>query len=280
MKLPKSGTFIRIISALVALVVLLGLYYFLKQDGLLVVIAVAALIAQMEFSQLVIDRPSISFSRALLVAGCFIITLSSLFLPNAMGVPMGFVLIVFFSFFLVHYRASDNLVDIRDTIGTSALGLLYVGLLPSFIVGILRQPSGDIWFFTLLAIVFMGDTFAYFVGRAMGVKKIMPTISPNKTWAGAVGGIFGSILGATTVKLLFFPEIPVLPMVLLAILSGAFAQIGDFFESLLKRVANKKDSGALMPGHGGILDRIDGVLFAAPFVYFASRYFLGLFSSP
>jgi phosphatidate cytidylyltransferase len=144
-------------------------------------------------------------------------------------------------------------------------------------MGVIQSEHGDTWFFTLLAIVFFGDTFAYFIGRATGKTKIWPLISPNKTWEGAIGGLFGSVLGAILMKFLFLYEVPALAMVLLAVFAGAAAQIGDFFESLLKRVANKKDSGSLMPGHGGILDRIDGVLFAAPFVYVASRVFLKIF---
>lgn len=277
MNKTKSSLGSRVLSAVIALIILSALYHFFKNNGLMVVVAVGALLAQFEFSQLVIDRPGVSLSRTLLVAGCLIITLSYMLSPTAVGTPLGVVLVAFFSFFLIRYRNSENLSDIRDNIGISALGLLYVGVLPAFIVGILQQTDGDIWFFTLLAIVFAGDTFAYFFGRALGQSKIMPSISPNKTWAGAIGGILGSIFAAVIFKLLFFVEIPTLPMVLLAIVTGISAQIGDFFESLLKRVANKKDSGTLMPGHGGILDRIDGVLFGAPFVYFASRYFYTLF---
>lgn len=275
--LTSSTTAIRVASAIVGLAVLLGLYFVFGSNGLLVIILAAALIAQLEYAQLTIDRPGISFSRVLLVAGCFIITVSALLSPKALGLPVGFVLVAFFSFFLLRYKHIENLVQIRDLIGISALGLLYVGVLPAFIVALFKLPNPDNWFFTLLGIVFLGDTFAYFVGKSLGKSKVLPSISPNKTWAGSVGGIFGSVLAAIIAKYLFFSELPVLPLVLLAIFTGAAAQVGDFFESLLKRVANKKDSGAIMPGHGGILDRIDGVLFASPFIYFASIYFPSLF---
>lgn len=267
----------RVLSAAAALLVLFGLYFFLRDTGLIIIILACSLKAQMEYSQLVINKPEPSFSRALLVAGCFLITLSALLSPKALGLPVGFVLIAFFSFFLIHNRGKENLTDIRDLIGISALGLLYVGVLPAFIIALLKQPQGDIWLFTLLGIVFLGDTFAYFVGRSLGRKKVLPTVSPNKTWEGALGGLLGSVLTAVVFNHLFFVELPLLPFVLLALVAGAAAQVGDFFESLLKRVANRKDSGSLMPGHGGILDRIDGVLFAAPFIYFASVYFSVIF---
>lgn len=273
----KSSTVTRVISAFVALGVLFSLYYFGENKGLLIIVALCALIAQVEYSELVIFKKGVSFSRALLVAVCFTMTASSMFEDTTIALVMGPLLAVLFSYFLIYARNADTLEDIRDTIGISALGLLYVGILPSFVMGVIQAENGDIWFFTLLAIVFFGDTFAYFIGRATGKKKIWPLISPNKTWEGAVGGVFGSILGAVLMKILFLYEVPTLAMVLLAVVAGAAAQIGDFFESLLKRVANKKDSGSLMPGHGGILDRIDGVLFAAPFVYVASRTFLKIF---
>ncbi len=273
MSKSRSVTAIRLISAAFALILLFGLYYLFENNGLIAIILACALKAQMEYAELTIDKPEVSFSRALLVSGCFIITLSALLSPKAIGLPVGFVLIAFFSFFLIHNRHAQSLTYIRDLIGISALGLLYVGILPAFIVALFRQPSGDFWFLTLLSIVLFGDSFAYFIGKALGRTKMLPSISPNKTWAGSIGGLFGSVFAVILAKFLFFNSLPVLPLVILAIVTGAAAQVGDFFESLLKRVANKKDSGTLMPGHGGILDRIDGVLFAAPFIYFASIYF-------
>jgi phosphatidate cytidylyltransferase len=240
-------------------------------------VSICAFIAQVEYSELVIFKRGVSFSRSLLVAACLTVTTASLFEDLTIALILGPLLVVLFSYFLIYARNADTLEDIRDTIGISALGLLYVGVLPAFVMGVIQSEHGDTWFFTLLAIVFFGDTFAYFIGRATGKTKIWPLISPNKTWEGAIGGLFGSVLGAILMKFLFLYEVPALAMVLLAVFAGAAAQIGDFFESLLKRVANKKDSGSLMPGHGGILDRIDGVLFAAPFVYVASRVFLKIF---
>ncbi len=239
----KSATAIRIISAAIALVAVFVLYYFFEDNGLIAIVLACALKAQMEYAELVIDKPEVSFSRALLVAGCFIITLSALLSPKALGLPVGFVLVIFFSFFLLHNRHSQNLTQIRDRVGISALGLLYVGVLPAFIVALFKQPFGGYWLFALLSIVFLGDSFAYFVGKALGRSKILPSISPNKTWAGSLGGIFGSIAASIICKLFLFHELPILPLVILAIVSGAAAQIGDFFESLLKRVANKKDYG-------------------------------------
>lgn len=272
MKRP-STTIIRLVSALVALVILFGLYFVWNVNGLIAICLAASLLAQLEYANLVIEKTQLSFSRAVLVTGCFLITASTMISPKIIGLPAGFVLIMFFSFFMLYNRHVEDLSQVRNLIGLSALGLLYVGVLPAFIMALLKEPRADEWFFTLLGIVFLGDTFAYFVGRSLGKSKILPSISPNKTWAGAIGGLFGSLLAAWIAKVLFFNDLQILALVLLALVTGTAAQVGDFFESLLKRVANKKDSGSLLPGHGGILDRIDGVLFAAPFIYFAAAYF-------
>ncbi len=117
----------------------------------------------------------------------------------------------------------------------------------------------------------LSDTFAYFTGKLIGGKKLCPKISPKKTWAGAIGGTIGGALGSLVVYLIVKPEINFFSPVLFFILIGLVASIinifGDLFESLLKRRVGVKDSGKLLPGHGGVLDRIDGTMFVVPFLY-------------
>jgi phosphatidate cytidylyltransferase len=147
-------------------------------------------------------------------------------------------------------------------------GLLYIGWLLGLLVA-LRLEAGRGWVYLALLATFGSDTAAYFIGRAFGRHKMAPRISPGKTWEGAVGGL----LGAVIVSLLFTLDTPVqLPLgytvaVLLGVLVSVFGQIGDLAESLLKRSTGVKESGGLLPGHGGLLDRLDSVLFAAAAVY-------------
>lgn len=125
----------------------------------------------------------------------------------------------------------------------------------------------------LAAIVWAGDTGGYFGGRALGGKifgerKLAPHISPKKTWEGAITGIVASVLGALLVNACFGNSLSSLEGIIAAgVLGGMFGQLGDLVESMLKRFAGVKDSGALLPGHGGFLDRVDGILFAAPAVW-------------
>jgi len=122
--------------------------------------------------------------------------------------------------------------------------------------------------------VWAGDIFAFSSGSLFGKHKLYPKISPKKSYEGLIGGILGSILIASVFSLLFLPHLPLGSCVLLAIGIGILGQVGDFTESMLKRSARVKDSGDLIPGHGGMLDRIDSFLFSSPFLYYSLLYLM------
>jgi phosphatidate cytidylyltransferase len=149
-------------------------------------------------------------------------------------------------------------------------GILYVGWLLSYFVALRAMDDGRNWVFLALFATFGSDTAAFFTGRAWGKHHLAPRISPGKTWEGAIAGLFDAIL----VSLLFTIPSPVsLPLsygqaVLLGLLVSILGQLGDLVESLFKRNMGVKDSGRLLPGHGGALDRIDSVVFAGVVVYY------------
>ncbi len=144
------------------------------------------------------------------------------------------------------------------------LGVLYVPFFLSFFILLHKFKEGSFWILFALAAVYGGDIAAFYVGRSWGKRKLAPMISPGKTIEGGVGAVGGSLAGALLFKFLFFSPIPFWAVVFLGVGVGILGQIGDLFESLLKRVAQVKDSGALIPGHGGLLDRIDSVLLLPP----------------
>jgi len=148
------------------------------------------------------------------------------------------------------------------------MGALYVGLLMASVVLLARIPGwGGSGLIMLFAVVWLGDSGAYFGGKFLGKHKLHPRVSPKKTIEGSFFGIAASIGGAFLIHAVCDSPLSV-PLLLAAGLGGGVAeQIGDLCESVLKRSAGVKDSGALLPGHGGMLDRIDGLLFAAPVVY-------------
>jgi phosphatidate cytidylyltransferase len=187
-------------------------------------------------------------------------------------VAFSLLTLVFLVLSILAHGAFKELESLVRYQATSVLGFVYVGLLPSYIYRLLDLNYGLVWFFTLLAIVFSGDISAYLVGVLFGKHKINPRFSPKKTWEGSLGGLIGSLL-AGYVSSHFLPQIQLNALLMTALCAGFIAQFGDFFESLIKRVAEVKDSGSLMPGHGGVLDRLDGVLFASPIILIVASLF-------
>ncbi|EKD42368.1 MAG: hypothetical protein ACD_73C00189G0006 [uncultured bacterium] len=152
------------------------------------------------------------------------------------------------------------------------LGIIYCGFLFSFI-GLVRTLSHwPFWLLTLLAATFLADTGAYVFGHWLGKNKLAPTLSPGKTIEGFFGGWLFALLAITLVRSLFWPEAPLIKSLILASIMACIGPIGDLSESLIKRAMNVKDSGRFLPGHGGLLDRLDALLFTAPCVYFFAKY--------
>ena len=164
--------------------------------------------------------------------------------------------------------------SVWEIVFKQVVGIIYIPLFLSYIVLIRNGDNGVLWIFLLLSVVFMGDTGAYYLGSYYGKHKLCPAISPNKTVEGALGGLAATLGSGALIKTFFLPLLPWGLSVLFFISIGLAGQVGDLFESQIKRVAHIKDSGAILPGHGGILDRIDAVLFAAPVAYIFKEYLL------
>jgi len=180
-------------------------------------------------------------------------------------------LLVLFSALFFLFRIRDIKHSAGET-GLFLLGFLYLPLLMSYLVLLREMDHGVKWIFLLLIIVMSGDTAAFYVGSSLGKRKLYPIVSPNKSVEGMIGGLVGSVLGALLASATFFPEITIVDAVAAAFIVGLLGQLGDLFESLLKRSFGVKDSGNIIPGHGGMLDRLDSVLFAAPTLYIYVRY--------
>jgi phosphatidate cytidylyltransferase len=129
-----------------------------------------------------------------------------------------------------------------------------------------RRVGGGLVLFSLM-VAWLSDTGGYFAGKSLGGPKLYAEVSPNKTWAGAIGGLFGSCVGALLAHFWFLPELPLGRGIAAALVAGALGQLGDLCESLMKRSVGVKDSGGILPGHGGILDRVDALLFVSLALY-------------
>jgi len=192
-----------------------------------------------------------------------------------------------FLFLIAAMRRSD-FTQAYPAAAASTFAFAYIAIPMALLIEIRRQPAGAIWVIYTLLVVWAGDIFAYFVGKAFGRHRMSPAISPKKTWEGAIASILASILvgalwfqhasGISSFFLsaglidarsgLFGLEQPHLaPIILLSAAINIAAQLGDLVESLIKRGGGVKDSGSILPGHGGMLDRIDALLFAVPIVW-------------
>jgi len=185
-------------------------------------------------------------------------------------VPASYALIVVVIFIfsliqLMHYPKNSIL---RTDLRVVFFGIGYVCLFLSCLLFLRHQADGVQWFFYVLFVLWLGDSGAYCVGKAIGRRKLLPAISPNKTVEGAVGGLLASMLTGFACKTIFLPELAGVHCFFITLAIALSGQVGDLCESAFKRLRGVKDSGTFLPGHGGILDRIDSLLFAAPVAYY------------
>lgn len=184
-------------------------------------------------------------------------------------VAVNFLLCGFF--LLPRYKTDPAIVD---TVAMQIQGMVYIPVLIAGLIRIRNTDGGIAWIFFLLAIVFAGDIGAYYAGSYLGRHKLCPSVSPKKTIEGSVGGLCANLLIGGIIKAMFFPSLPWAACVVMFLLIGTAGQIGDLYESALKRSVQIKDSGTLLPGHGGMLDRIDALLFASPVALIFKEYIL------
>jgi phosphatidate cytidylyltransferase len=190
--------------------------------------------------------------------------------------PAYFIDCVFVSLFLlllirlITVRKPDGCMS---EIGPLGVGFIYIAGFLSFQWFLRHNVLGVEYIFLLYSSVWLADSGAYYIGTSFGKKKLYPAVSPNKTVEGLFGGILGGIVGAFIIKIIFnVPDLSLLKTMIVGTVLGITAVFGDLIESMFKRDAGVKDSSNLIPGHGGILDKIDGLLVAGPTLYIILRY--------
>ena len=180
---------------------------------------------------------------------------------------------LFLYFLTTAERHAQNLKAHFDEFVFMIFTTVYVVVFMSFLPLVRKGPNGIKWLLLFLLINWVGDVAAYFIGKKYGKQKLYPLISPGKTVEGAMGGLVGSVLVALIFKFAFFRDLSFVGVIFTSLFVGLFAQIGDLCESFFKRSYGIKDSGQILPGHGGMLDRFDGVLFTLPIMYMCIRIF-------
>lgn len=272
----------RFLVALVAVPILLVVLYYHRPEPTWALIFAASLIAMHELFAMMLPAED---RRAALVMGGLAVAAFYWLDPLALAgygdavphivtgamragatIPILLAVVVPGLYYLFRFR---DIPSVAGRYAATVTGIVYAGYLTTYLAKLKlidRDHGGDTVLIVLI-VAWLADTGGYFAGRFLGKAKLYPAVSPKKTWAGAWGGIAGSVIGVAVLKLVSAHDLTWLDVGLIAIPGGILGQLGDLTESLIKRSVGVKDSGALLPGHGGLLDRIDAVLFIAPYVY-------------
>jgi phosphatidate cytidylyltransferase len=271
----------RFLVAVVAVPILLVILYYHRPEPAWLLIFAASLIAMHEMFAMLLPVPD---RRAALVLGGLASAAFYWLDPRALAgygelpravvgaagagatVPLVLAVLAPGLYFLFRFR---DIPTVAGRYAATVTGIFYAGYLTTYLakLKLIDPGQGGDSVLIVLIVAWVADTGGYFAGRFLGKAKLYEAVSPKKTWAGAWGGLAGSLVGVAVLKLVSAHWLSWLDVALLAIPGGVLGQLGDLTESLIKRSVGVKDSGALLPGHGGILDRIDAVLFIAPYVY-------------
>jgi phosphatidate cytidylyltransferase len=264
----------RIIAGLTGLAVLLPLIIFGGFYAIFGLAVIALLIAQDEYASMAMPEAK-GLARAILLPGGVLIFSAAIFAPVPALIP-AITLLWILATVLPMLRTEDVTLAAQQAVRLG-FGLVYVPLLLAPLLWLRREPDGLSLIFLVLAVTWLGDTGAYFAGRFAGKTPLFPRVSPKKTREGVVGGVLLAVVGALLVKAIgdqLLPrgaEQPIalgwISLIILGVGLDLAGVLGDLVESMLKRAFGVKDSGWIMPGHGGILDRVDSLLFSGPLLW-------------
>jgi phosphatidate cytidylyltransferase len=263
---------VRLASAAVLVPVLLTVIFWPRPEPLAICVHIAVVIGLVEFFWITL-RDDPVWMRIVGAACGLAVSLTMVWCPrpDALG---GALIAVTLVVALLHLFCFGDLPTAAARTALMVFGILYVAVMLTPLALLKRLPEGSDWIFLVLTLTWFSDTGAYFTGRALGRHKLYPAISPKKSVEGAIGGLGASVGAAVLAKLWYMPQLGWLDGVLISSIGGALGQAGDLVESMIKRGYQVKDSGWVIPGHGGLLDRVDALLFSLPYVYLYSRYLL------
>jgi phosphatidate cytidylyltransferase len=262
----------RIIAGACAALITLGLIYWAPLEVAMWVVGACSVLSYLEFDRLFFSKAVLT--RQVGMSMMVLLTLMAL----RQSLHLAFVLFGCFYVLLaiihvVRSSLNQSMQEVVQHLSTELLGYIYVSALFGFVIPILEIPgNGKDYLMLLFLWVFIGDSAAYFVGKQWGKRPLASKVSPKKTIEGAMAAVVSSLIVAVCwAKGLYGGVVDssfLMRLTLIAPVISILAQLGDLFESVLKRSQGQKDSGAFLPGHGGILDRVDGLAFSTPVFYF------------
>lgn len=255
----------RWISGIIMAIIAILFFYHAKPDYVYGLGILAAMIACGEMLKLFHEKIHLlKFFMGILFVGASLFILFFISKNHLLAILVS----IFIISCILHLKTSDGLTQSLHHLTSYIFSLFYCILLFSFLGWLFDQPQGRSLLFITMGATFGSDTGAYVFGKAFGKHKLAPRISPGKTIQGYFGGIIGGVLVSQVIRLILWPESSIMAVILIGLAVTTIAPLGDLTESLIKRGVGKKDSSQLIPGHGGILDRLDALLFAGPIVYY------------
>lgn len=263
----------RWIAAVVGVALLASIYFYFGHYGLVgitVAIAGVAYSEFLEFSKSVDGLVSRGITSTL---GAFLCLWLSLNWPAALPAVYVIALLISLRGLLMAHRLApgESLLPGFLAVQGRVFGLIYFCVFLSFVPKVHSLPHGPALFVFLLGIIWLGDTGAYYGGKTFGRRKLSPNVSPGKTLEGSLSALLACTIFAIGLQIYALPHISMEKMITIALLGSLVAQAGDLIESQMKRAYGVKDSGTLLPGHGGVFDRFDSLILAAPFFYILAR---------
>lgn len=270
-----GNTFIRVLVSIIAIPIIVAACFYGKIPFLIFVLGIA-LISFWEFSELAKKKNIFTNS----VVG--FLTVIVLILNEYFHLTEFKIIILFFSVIVLLSELFRNKSSAILNTGATFLAVSYLGLFASTILSIreffnfskMLYIEGGYLIISIFVAIWICDSAAFFLGSAFGKHKLFPRVSPNKSWEGAIAGFVFSVITMIVAKLILLDRLTFLDSIIIGIIVGIIGQLGDLVESLMKRDAGIKDSSNLIPGHGGILDRFDSLLFTAPSVYLYLYFFV------
>src|SRR6266705_5758923 len=280
-KIPKlSPSIARVVTAVVLLPILIASILIPRLDLLFVALAVATLVIALFELWLLAKRQQVKADvGAGYLGAAALLTIFYFTEPGKwidFGMMQGVILILTMGSLAAAMVRGAPFERMIMSVGTTVLGVLYVVVLGGHLIavrlGFAAPLSRHLLAFFFLVIM-SADSAAYYGGRMFGSHKLAPGVSPGKTWEGAIAGMMISLLAAALAHVWFFPELPLRFALPLAAAMNVLSVVGDLTESALKRSAGAKDTANILPGHGGVLDRLDSLLFNAPVIYYFARLY-------
>jgi phosphatidate cytidylyltransferase len=258
----------RVLTSIVLIPVIFVVVWLLPYPYFMGLVVLATLVGLHEFYLMAEARGAKPLSKLGMALGALLIIIDIYGAKRFDWGPAFYITFCVITILTARLFSARQVEGALSDVAITLTGIFYVALLFGFQVAIHREYQGKYWLVFLYLIIWASDTGAYYIGTAFGKHRLYEKISPKKSIEGLIGGVLASTLVAILCKLWLVPSLGIIEAVVLGAVLALVGTVGDLVESLIKRSTGVKDSGTIIPGHGGILDRMDSMMFAAPVLYY------------